>query len=138
MDAKMKTNWFAGMMVWLAALLSLLCSAGPVSAAPFSTETHDVYPGDFNGDGKSDLLVIAKDPAALSGIYVSDASGQPSTLLQSWSSGFLGISWHESRYVAVIGNFDGVNGDDVLLQAKGAGLSFLLPTSPQGELFGVS
>jgi RHS repeat-associated protein len=107
-------------------------------AAPFSADTHEVYPGDFNGDGKSDLLVIAKDPAALSGIYAADASGQPTTVLQSWSSGFLGISWHENRYTAVVGNFDGVNGDDVLLQRNGTGTSFLLPTNSQGELFGIS
>jgi RHS repeat-associated protein len=107
-------------------------------AAPFSSEAHDVYAGDFNGDGKGDLLVIAKDPAGLSGIYATDASGQPTTQLQSWNAGFLGILWHSSRYTAVIGNFDGTGGDDVLLQRNGAGSSFLLPTNAQGQLFGIS
>jgi RHS repeat-associated protein len=107
-------------------------------AAPFSVETHDVYSGDFNGDGKGDLLVIAKNTAGLSGIYATDASGQPTTQLQSWNSGFLGINWQDSRYTAVIGNFNGVGGDDVLLQRNGTGTSFLLPTNSQGELFGIS
>jgi hypothetical protein len=123
-----------------AALLALAALLGSHAAggAPVSTDTHDVYPGDFTGDGKSDLLVIAKDPTALSGIYATDASGQPSTLLQSWNSGYLGINWHDSRYTAVVGNFDGVNGADVLLQRNGTGTSFLLPTNSQGELYGIS
>lgn len=106
--------------------------------APFSTESHDVYAGDFNGDGKSDLLVIAKDSAAQSGLYVTDASGQPSTLLQSWSAGYLGIDWGDDRYTAIVGNFDGANGDDVLLQRKGTGTSFLLPSNASGQLSGIS
>lgn len=106
----MRIKHIASLLVAVAALWVRIAVC-----APFSADTHDVYPGDFNGDGKSDLLVIAKDPAGLSGIYATDASGQPSTQLQSWNSGYLGISWHNNRYTAIIGNFDGLNGDDVLL-----------------------
>jgi hypothetical protein len=42
--------------------------------------------GDFNDDGKSDLLVIAKDAGGLSGIYATDSNGAPSTVLQSWNA----------------------------------------------------
>ncbi len=131
-----RTNLTKAAAAWSAlALLSLL---HPAIAAPFSNETHAVYSCDCNGDGRDDLLVIAKDAAGLSGIYATNASGQPGTLLQSWSSSFLGISWQDSRYTAVIGNFDGVNGDDVLLQRNGTGTSFLLPTNALGELSGIS
>jgi hypothetical protein len=44
-------------------VLAALLGTHAASAAPFSADTHDVHPGDFPGDGKSDLLVIAKDPA---------------------------------------------------------------------------
>lgn len=126
-------NWIAKRALGLAMLLWV----STAWATTWSTQTHDIYPGDFNGDGKDDVLVIAKDAASYSGIFITDGSNTPAVQHQSWNSGFLGINWHSGNYTAVIGNFDGVNGEDVLLQSTASGTSFLLLTNSDGRLFGI-
>ena len=117
---------------WLAALL-FSCVA---QATNWSAQTHDLYPGDFNGDARDDLLVVARDPAGLSGIFTA-SGGQPSVQLQSWNSGFLGINWHSNNFSVVVADFDANNRDDVLLQRNGSGNSFLLLANSEGKLHAI-
>lgn len=105
-------------------------------ATNWSTATHDLYPGDFDGDGRDDLLVVARDAAGFSGIFTS-ASGAPSTQLQSWNSTFLGINWHSGNYTAIVGDFNGDNHDDVLLQRTSAGNSYILLSNAEGKLYAI-
>ncbi|WP_175597222.1 RHS repeat domain-containing protein [Peristeroidobacter soli] len=120
------------------ALPLLACLVASASfAGNWNAQTHDVYSGRFNNDARTDLLVIARDPAGFSGIFVSDGSGTPSVQLQSWNSTFLGIDWSAGNYAVVVGNFDGLNGDDVLLQGIGAAPSHLLLSDANGTLYGI-
>lgn len=106
--------------------LMLAALSGPLDAAQWSAETHSLTPGDFNGDGKTDLLVIAKSPAQPSGIALGDGSGQPSVQHQSWASNYLGITWSADTYIPRVGDFNGDNRDDVFLQRASGGNHYVL------------
>jgi RHS repeat-associated protein len=116
-----------------AALVFGLIGAATVNAATdWSAQDYDLYPGDFDGDDKTDLLYIAKDASKASGIARSDGSA-PNIPFQSWPSNYLGIPWSGNQYVAIVADFDGKNGDDLLLQRRTAGDSFLLLTDENGK-----
>jgi YD repeat-containing protein len=112
-------------------------ASGTVHAAQLSAQTHTLAGGDFNGDGKTDLLAIAKDPAQVSGIALSDSGGQPSVLHQSWGSTYLGITWSGNTYMPRIGDFNGDNRDDVFLQRMTGGNHYLLLTDANSKLMSV-
>jgi hypothetical protein len=112
-------------------------------ATDWSTQDYDLYPGDFNGDGKTDVLYVAKSPSMPSGIALSD--GERWTIgFQSWSSSQFGIPWYSNVYKPIIGDFNGDGYDDVLLQRQTPGDSYLLfansnpSTGPVGQLLGIS
>jgi len=62
---------------WTIRLLGLaaLACARVAAATQWSAQDYDLVSGDFNGDGKTDILYIAKDPGKVSGIALSDGSG---------------------------------------------------------------
>ena len=120
---------------WLA-LVFLLTLGSTSSAAPTpttlttdSTLDYDFYPGDFNGDGFTDILYIAKNPNNSSGIILSDGTDL-TILLQSWSNPYLGIDW--SQYNVIVADFNGDGKADILLQSKAPGDSYLLLTGDTG------
>jgi YD repeat-containing protein len=115
-----------------ALLLSL--AAGQAFAAQWSVETHTLAAGDFNGDGRSDLLVIARSASQPSGIALSNSSGVPTGLHQTWGSNHLGITWSGSTYAPRIGDFNGDGRDDVFLQRVSGGNHYLLLATANGKL----
>lgn len=122
-------GWGTKMRHWSGAVLAgafALGSIGNAAAAIWSADTHTIAAGDFNGDGKSDLLVIAKDASQPSGIALGDGSGQPNVLHQSWSSSYMGVTWDSDTYVPHIGDFDGDNRDDIFLQRVSGGNHYIL------------
>ena len=66
---------------------TLCASAG---ATDWSAADYDLYPGDFDGEGKTDMLYVAKDVSKASGIARSDGSG-PNEPYQTWPSNAFGI-----------------------------------------------
>jgi len=72
------------------------------AATTWSTQDYDLYSGDFNGDGKTDILYIAKDPSLSSGMRLP-MEPVPNIPWQSWQSNYLGIQWYGGLYVAVVG-----------------------------------
>jgi hypothetical protein len=112
----------------------MLFFAASAGATEWNAETHILASGDFNNDGKADLLVIAKDESEPSGIALGDGSGQPSTFHQSWSSSHLGITWHSGTYVPHVGDFNGDNHDDVFLQRVSGGNHYILLSDANSKL----
>ena len=94
-----------GFALWLA------ISAVTHAQTPWGAQDYDLYMGDFNGDGKTDVLYIAK---SASGINLSDGGG-PNIPLQSWSSNYLGINWSANQYTVIVADFNGDGKADVLI-----------------------
>jgi RHS repeat-associated protein len=114
-----------------------LLACGSAFGAEWNVQTHDIYAGDFDGDGvRDELLVIAKDPAGFSGIFTS-SGGVPSVPLQTWHSGFLGINWHSGNYTAIVGDWNANGQDDVLLQSRVPGNSYVLRVNGEGKLYAI-
>ena len=131
--------------IYLAALLvSWLLLPQPAAATEFDSADYYLYAGDFNGDGKTDLLYIGKTPDKPSGIALADANGVPQMGFQSWPSDYLNIPWSGGAYEAVIGDFNGDGCSDILLQAQTPGTSYVLLANcnsadgPVGQITGIS
>jgi RHS repeat-associated protein len=103
----------------------------------WDAQDYDLYAGDFDGDGKTDILYIAKNPSMPSGIARSDGTG-PNIAWQSWASNFLGINWSGNQYNVIVADFNGDGKADIFLQSVGPGNSYLLLTSNTGLIVGIS
>jgi RHS repeat-associated protein len=119
-------------------MLLLLGVSGVVHAtAEWNAQDYDLYSGDFNGDGKTDILYIAKNPSMPSGIARSDGTG-PNIAWQSWPSNYLGINWSGNAYNVIVADFNGDGKADIFLQSASPGNSYLLLTSNTGLVVGIS
>lgn len=122
----------------LAAGLTVLLNVSLAQAATeWSAQDYDLYPGDFNGDGKADILYIAKDGSKASGIAISDGSA-PNVPWQQWASTYLGIQWYGSLYSAIVADYNNDGRSDVLLQRSAPGDNYLLLADGSGRLTGIS
>lgn len=119
------------------AVSMLLVASFARAATDWSAQDYDLFPGDFDGDGKTDVLYVAKSSANLSGIARSDGSA-PNEAWQSWPGNYLGIQWYGGAYTVVVGDFNNDNKDDVLLQRNSAGDSYLLMTDNSGRLSSIA
>ncbi len=120
-------------------LLLLFCAAVVHATTEWSAQDYDLYSGDFNGDGKSDILYIAKNPQLPSGIAISDSTGAPNTAWQSWASDYLGVNWSSNAYNVIVADFNGDGKADIFLQSKTPGGScYLLLTSGAGFVVAIS
>ena len=107
------------------------------AATEWNAQEYDLYAGDFDGDGKTDILYIAKDPSMPSGIARSDGTG-PNIAWQSWASNTFGINWSSNAYNVIVADFNGDGKADIFLQSVGPGNSYLLLTSNTGLVVGIS
>lgn len=120
-----------GLALWLA-----VCTVTHAQTT-WDAQDYDLYMGDFNGDGKTDVLYVAKSASGISGISLSDGNG-PNIPLESWSSNYLGINWSANQYTVIVADFNGDGKADVLLQSSTPGNSYLLFANAQGMLTGIS
>lgn len=121
----------------LAVVLLGLVFASFAQATEWSAQDYDLYPGDFNGDGKTDMLYIAKDPLKLSGIALSDGTA-PNTTWQTWPSDYLNIGWSGNQYNFVVADFNGDGKADILAQRATAGDHYLLLTDSTNHITAIS
>ncbi len=72
--------------------------------------------GDFNGDGKYELLLQPTQSDGLVSTVGGDYQQGPlATITQQWSAQHLGFDWSSRRHRVVVGDFDGNGKDDVFL-----------------------
>jgi len=127
---------------YVLALLALVLAAPLAQAATsLSAQDYDLFVGDFNGDGRDDLLYIAKNASHASGIALSDTSGEPNIPSQSWSSNYLGITWSTSSFSVHIADYNGdgnVDGLDLGIIAANFGFAGPPPGAGAGGGLGSS
>lgn len=123
-------------MRWTATIGALCATGLSHAAVSWDAQAYNLYAGDFNGDGRSDILYIAKSSGGISGINLSDGSG-PNTPLQSWASSHLNIDWSGNQYNVIVADFNGDNKSDLLMQKSTSGDSYLLLANSQGKIDGI-
>lgn len=118
----------------------------------WSVADANVYAGDFNGDGRADLLVQAQPisignpnaatdfeyPPNMNGVVLSAGGQQPFVLagLQSWSRNGFGVDWSPLTSNVIIFDFNGDGRADVLLQPlDSGGAAYLLYGNAKGPIF---
>lgn len=75
-----------------------------------------IVAGDFNGDGRAELLLQANDPMGLFYVINTDASGRLVSHGQGWIDEYLARRWASQDTAVHVGDFDGDHRDDLLLQ----------------------
>jgi RHS repeat-associated protein len=126
-------NVLVSAVIGVAAFLAV-----PVArASEWNSTAFDLYPGDFDGDGSTDVLYVAKGTTGRSGIALSNGVEWVAGA-QSWDSDGFGIQWHSNAYLPVIGDFNWDGRDDIFLQRQTPGDHILMLAQVDGTFAGSS
>lgn len=127
-----RSNRASALLVFVFSLFFTLCAGRAAAGAPLQAGS---VAGDFNADGRMDLLVQPADATHPGRIVLQDGTGAMSIQIQVIDASFLGLDWVQSDSTAYTGDFNGDGRADVLLQSKqSGGVQALLLTDPISEL----
>lgn len=118
-------------------LVLLGFSTSTLAATDWSTEDYDLYPGDFNGDNKTDLLYVAKAAGRDSGIALSDGVG-PNIDLQKWPGNHLGLQWYGNLFRPVVGDYNADNRADILMHRQQPGNHYVIFANQDGTISAIA
>lgn len=102
-------------MQFLKTLVLSTALMGVVGYAAADATPQEVMPivGDFNGDGKSDVLMQAVNQHAKNYLTVTGSGTS-----RDWEDGYLDLIWNADRQVLVSGDFNGDGRTDIIIQSK--------------------
>src|SRR5262245_58589499 len=121
---------------WVLGALSLAMFSSAF-ASNWNSANYDLYPGDFNGDGATDVLFVAKNANAQSGIALSNGVEWVAGA-QYWNSDGFGLQWHSGAYIPVIGDFNWDGRDDIFMHRQTPGDHVLMLAQAGGTFTGSS
>lgn len=87
-----------------------------------SHTTHDVVVGDFDANGRDDLLFQATNGFSKNGIALSGTEGQFTSLASTWNNGLLGLEWSSDLTAITAGDFAGNGRAQLLLRSRNVGV----------------
>jgi RHS repeat-associated protein len=92
----------------------------------WSSATHTVVPGDFDGDRHKELLLQAAKRGGTGAMLHADVNGQLVAVIQQFADGFLGRHWSAQDETLYVGDFNGDGRQDLLVQShmEGQGESY--------------
>lgn len=84
----------------------------------WSADRRRATAGDFDGNGRDEVLLQGADVGTNNTIVASSSGGTFGTLMQAWSDTAFGIRWQASRATVYVGDFNGDGRQDLLVQAR--------------------
>ena len=85
-----------------------------------SQASRHLVAGDFNGDGRDDLLLQANTFVGTDGVALAGSDGTFTDLASKWSDGFHGLSWSQDREAITAGDFAAAGSDELLMRSASA------------------
>jgi len=123
----------------------------------WSSQSSRILSGDFNGDGKKDLLLQAKQKimilpmddglvipipisnGTVNATLLANGNGQFTVVNQEWNAGYLGLDWVDKKYDIRIADFNGDGRDDLLLLPLSTDLNgYLLYADVNGKFTSIA
>ncbi|MFM7066737.1 MAG: FG-GAP repeat domain-containing protein, partial [Gammaproteobacteria bacterium] len=89
--------------------------------------------GDFNGDGKDDILMQRRTPGDHF-LLLADGTGKFTAIAQTIAEVSLGMAWSEAAHRLIAGDFDGDGRTDLFLQGLERNSTHAI-FQPTGEIF---
>jgi RHS repeat-associated protein len=82
----------------------------------FPTRYHTIFPGDFNGDGKTDLLTFADNGSGGGTWYLNFSTGMTfsSNYTVPWPLASVNLNSNPVRHEILVGDYNGDGKDDIL------------------------